>query len=328
MSEKEPIQKKYSSTTEINELERKNKKKSKLAQTEKKEHSTDYFDDISFLIIGVFAILLFIVWIVLIYYVNIYFKSNPPSLKVYLTCKPGECSTIVSTGEKHCPVNPGDIIIYQPTFEVCNPKFACTDIRTPLAVMSNGETNIQGICEVNSICRCVNTPSCSDDTLVLFDMVNGNFYGNTINTSTRVTFQQLVLQENVFKNYSTQFCAIKANHLDRIAPGACIFADENNVQLSELHICMNQVNSCVTGQIAFVPENPNSFQLDLNNRYPIHNIPVSCMPPIASPGPYVSKIAETNSFVGHINNFCIGQSVPVYNKYTGKIECKFTGGDN
>ncbi len=271
----------------------------------KGDHQTDY------VVVAIVLILLLIVWIILMYYVGYHFRVIGPSKKIYLQCQPGQCSTIVATGEKHCPENPGDSVMYDGAYQTCNSRYGCENSRTPYAVQTDGSTNIMGVCESGVTCRCVNA-------LVAFNMVNGTLYQDDPSSS-RSSFQQIPLITDVgttgtYSNPSTQFCAIKANHLNRVSPSACTYNDPNDISLAELKNCLNQVNPCILGQAAFYPQDFESFSLNNLNKAVIYNIPVTC-------------VAVTNAVNGHSTGYCNVNSVPVFNKMIGKIECVEIGSD-
>ena len=274
-------------------------------------HNTDY------VVIGVMVLLVLIVWTILMYFTGVYFKTS--SNKIYLGCAPGLCSTIVATGEKQCPVNPGDIVAYDPAYQVCNTKYGCEDAQIPYALQTDGSTNIMGTCEDGIICRCTKQASCPADVLVLFNMVGGTIYQENPDTS-RVTFQQISLDNdsstsNTYSNTASQFCAIKANHLNRVAPSACIYKNDNVITLYELKVCLNETQSCIFGQIAFYPQDFEKFILDKDHMNTIYDIPVACVP-ISNEVP-----------PGHITNYCPPGLIPVFNKNIGKIVCVDVGYD-
>jgi hypothetical protein len=271
-------------------------------------------DYIDYVIIAIILIFILLVWILIVY--NI--KKNITSDSVYLQCIPGECATNIYNGTKICPSNTTEMILIDPSYQVCNSRYTCSNKKTPFALNTDGSTNSNGICENNEICRCLSKASCPNDSLVLFNMINGTMYQGNPNNS-RTIFQQIPVAsqgENnniLFSDQNTQFCAMKAYHLNRIAPGGCIYADPNNVTLLELQTCMNN-NPCMVGQIAFYPINSDNFILNNQITNTIYDIPVACVPQITSTS-------------GHISNVCTGTTVPVYNKKTGKIFCYNTGTD-
>lgn len=273
----------------------------------------------SYLVIGIILFFILAVCCVLMYYTCVYFKQTNINSNVVGACQPGQCSTIIATGEKNCPINPGDFVLYDPTIQTCNTQYGCEDSRTPYALQTDGSVNIFGACEQGIECRCLSNPTCPQDILVLFNMVNGTIYQENPDTS-RFTFQQISMLNDAgtigsYSNPSSQFCTIKANHLDRVSPSACIFADHNDITIDELETCMNEVNSCVQGQIAFYPNNFDNFILNDQNLNAIYNIPVGCV--------QISNQVHD----GHITKYCPYGSIPVYNKMIGKIVCNSTRSD-
>lgn len=241
-------------------------------------------------------ILTFVVYVTYILYIN------PTVDKTYFQCPPGECSTSLTTGDKKCPKNSDDSIIYDKAKEVCNSKYTCENKATPFALMGDGSTNMYGVCAKDEICKCLTMPHCSIDNVVLFNMKNGNI--NQPNSHS--VFHQIPLnhqgnnEQLKFSETNVNFCSIKAYHLNRISPGACVFENTDNIKLTELSECFIR-NPCVVGTLAFYPKNSETFVLSENNKDAIFNIPVSCVP---------SSLVSCNI-----------DEVPVFNKKNASISC-------
>jgi hypothetical protein len=231
---------------------------------------------------------------------------------VFFACPRSECPTSLTTGEKRCPVDVNESVLYDPVEEVCNSRYTCENSRTPYALMSDGSTNNLGVCEKDSICRCLTTAKCSSDIITMFSMS-----GNVNQPNSRSIFYQKSLdyqgnggsQDFSFTTTNTDFCSIKAYHLNRISPGACTFSDTNNISLEELTTCFRS-NPCQMGLLAFYPENPDHFPLAYNDYTAIYSIPVACVPG-------KSKYAD-----GSLENYCSITEVPIWNRRDATVECR------
>lgn len=238
----------------------------------------------------IIAITIIFILLLLVFFTYTLYKT-PTSNTTYFQCPPGECSTNIITGNKKCPQNLSTSIIYDKGNEVCNSKHSCENKQTPYALLSDGSTSTTGLCEKNTICKCLSKPQCSIDNLVLFTMKNGN-----VNQPySRSVFYQDSLENTTYSETNTQFCSIKAYHLNRLSPGGCVFNDTNNITRDELLICFNK-NPCVTGTLAFYPKNADTFVFDNNT---VYNIPVSCVP----------------------SSQCEKNRIPVFDKKNALIKC-------
>jgi len=254
------------------------------------------------------GIILFIVLLFIIIISYILYK-NPNAEKVYLECPTFECATNVNNGEKRCPLDQGTIIVYDPSYEVCNSRFNCENTQTPYALLSDGSTNSNGTCEDGKVCRCMSKPSCNTNILSVFSLKNGSTQIN--NTGSRAIFEQNIINSMgtnsnpiTFSNTNTQFCTIKANHLDIISPSPCFFNNENSITVDEIKLCMNN-NPCLTGIMAFIPSDINTFNL---NESSIYTYVVGCV------------VGEINDVNKSVINYCNGK-IPVFDKITNKIQC-------
>lgn len=231
--------------------------------------------------------------------------------KVYFECTEGKCATNVYNGEKRCPDDTGQQILYDPAYETCNSRFTCEDPRTPYALLSNGGTSELGVCEPGSICRCLAKPQCPVETMVVFGLTDGSTFLQD-NVSSRALFTQTPIGSQgetgapiTYDNTNTQFCAIKAYHLNRLAQGACTFLNPNQVTTTEIRQCL-ATNPCVIGVAAFHPMDADRFTLTATNTNAIYTTPVACVP-------------------GLRTGICGPTSVPVWNQATAEISCYNTG---
>lgn len=254
--------------------------------------------------IVILILLIFIITITFVVYIN------PDVNKVYFECVSGQCATNIYNGEKRCSNEDGTVIVYDPKYEVCNSKYTCENSLTPYALLKDGSTNEKGICEQNNVCRCLTKPQCSEDNVVLFSLKGGSTQID--NSQSRAYFDQLSknYQSNIssiiYTNINTEFCAIKAYHLNIISPNACFFEDENNITLDEISYCLN-LNPCINGLMAFYPLDINNFKLDNNA---IYTYPVACVPSIRGDNNNVSLV-----------NFCGVNKIPVFDKKTSNVIC-------
>lgn len=224
------------------------------------------------IIIVISIVILIIFWVWMIYII----RTNPPSGDVIIKCAPGQCATNILTGVKDCPTIASEIKSIDPTTQVCNSPFTCESDQTPFALRSDGSTSLDGVCEPNVQCRCLTQPQCAYYVTSYFGAQNGNPFQS-------IQPQRLVFQQNTsginadgdFVNQppyalsspTTQFCAIPNEWLCRtwgsvLNPNA----DPNTNPINE------SLGSCVTGTIAYVPNNPDNF--DGNQ---LATTPLSCV---------------------------------------------------
>lgn len=242
-------------------------------------------------------------------------SADPPTTQAYFQCPAGQCATNIYNGEKRCPLDPTIRVTYDAAFETCNSKFTCESKLTPYALLSNGATSELGICETNTVCRCLSRPQCPIETMVIFDMIQGSTYLQDNNTS-RAIFAQIPLGSQgdigspfTFDSTSSQFCAIKANHLNRVTPGSCSFANPNQITVTEMRTCL-QRNPCLVGVMAFHPTDINSFRLSASNTDAIYSVPVTCVPGYRPPNG---------------GSVCGGLTVPVWDPTKGQVVCYNVG---
>ena len=256
-------------------------------------------------IIFVVLIIIFVVGCITIYY----FFTTKKNSQTFLVCDPGECSTNVYNGEKKCSSNDKEKIVYDPAFEVCNSKYTCNSSRTPYALNSDGSTNNLGVCQNDTICRCLKSARCSTDVVSVFKKENSSFVQNSLEIQGSNGSQFFDIQDPF-----TTFCAIKPNNLDKIGPGSCNFSDNKKISVDEIEICIKS-NPCHIGMLAFFPNDSDNFVLNSQNKNSIYNVPVAC-------------VATKNSVNGkNLQNYCPQKTVPVWNKKLRLVECKTTLGD-
>lgn len=265
-------------------------------------------DIISIVIIIIF--LLFWVWI--IYKIN----SSSNTDRLLIECVPGQCGTNIHNGEKRCPKFSSDTVLIDASYEVCNSRYTCDNNRTPFAVLSDGSTNNLGVCEPNTICRCLTTGRCGNHVSTLFQSMVPNPSGG-------ITFQQIpsvadIGTENVtFSERNTNFCGVRTNRLNRLSPGSCTFSDldYNNGGIRPYIVtdCINS-NPCIKGSMAFNTNTPDRFEKIGITDSDIKNIPVACInSDIVCGNPRERLQCE--------NNVCPENSLPYWDRRWGFIRC-------
>ena len=200
-----------------------------------------------------------------------------------LSCPTGDCATNVFTGYKRCPTGPNETIIINPAFEVCNPQFACTNELTPFALLSDGSTDNNGICNAEVQCACLSNAQCPDYIQSTFTASNGNPFAMIGNQ--RISFPQMasyITDDNVLSNtppfiynVNTTFCLIPFSWLSFSSPG-CNFIDAtqpNSFTYDEFLACVglsNNCNSsstvpanpCLAGALALISDSPDTLTID------------------------------------------------------------------
>lgn len=254
-------------------------------------------------LVAVTLLFLFGFWIWVMYGFNV----NTPANVVYLTCPKGLCPTNIYNGEKRCSQDESLSLIYDPAYETCNSRTTCESPLTPYALLPDGSTNELGACATGETCRCVSHPQCSIQTMTIFSLTNGSTYLQDP-TSSRGVYQQIPLsfQGDVgspftYLNPNTQFCAIKAYHLNRIAPGACTFANPTAPTTQEIRTCLS-LNPCMVGVLAFTPLDASTFTLTATDTRAIYTVPVACV-------------------TGQRGPLCGPTSVPVWDQSRAQLIC-------
>ncbi len=202
-----------------------------------------------------FIIILIVILIIVSFLFFLVFNSRKaPSVSsndtVKLTCNPGECATNIFTGIKRCLDSETQEIEIDPGIEVCNSRFFCENPKTPFAVQSDQSTNSEGLCQTDVICRCVQNPQCAEHVTAYFQVDNGTIFQP--NQTQRVFFKQTSSYTDLAGDFRTDapfhlpdpdnsFCELSLVSVDRIFP-------------------ITKVNDpCVYGVLAFVPEDPETF---------------------------------------------------------------------
>ena len=155
------------------------------------------------------------------------------------------CATDLKTGQKSCPVQ--DQILVDHTIQACNPQYSCTDPRTPYALLSDGNINIQGICEEGVMCPCVSSLRCSEYTASVFAVTNGNSFEDV--SDQRIVFKQSSNVSDADPNLV--YCQIPPQWILRSNPG-CNFLSSITLT-SIVNECIPN-NPCLSGVLTLVPQ--------------------------------------------------------------------------
>ncbi len=231
----------------------------------------------------IIALIILIIFVIFWCWVAFTVTTEPPTGQLLIECTAGQCGTNIYNGEKRCPQNPEDIVLIDPSYEVCNSKYVCDNNKTPFALQSDGSTNSSGICEPDNICRCLSYATCSTQTTVLFQVVEGSLFST--DSTSRFAFQQIPINTdfgvgNVTYETNNSFCSIKTNYLNRLSPGSCTFSDSDyNNSNGTVYVATSCVNTnpCVRGVMAFNTSTPSNFEINGVGLTEVRNTPVTCV---------------------------------------------------
>ena len=204
--------------------------------------------------------------------------SSDQRQPAFFSCPTGSCAINLLTGVKTCPVSEDESLPYNPSQSTCSSRFLCDNPLAPFALQSDGSTNINGVCEPNVECQCLQVSQCPDYVLSAFTSSNGNPYVSFVGQ--RITFPQIasfatpsgevmVTPPIQFSNPSTTFCAAPISWLPFSNPG-CNFIGANQVNsisYEETLVCTGMVlacdgftgNACLQGVLAAVTDNPDTL---------------------------------------------------------------------
>lgn len=245
--------------------------------------------------VSILFILLFWIWSFYLIY------RNPPHPKYYLNCNPGQCATNLYNGEKRCGINSAEGILYDPFYEVCNSKYYCDNKDTPYALLGNGSTNVYGVCEPETTCRCLKHPQCSINSLVVFSSFTSSNFENIKYFQSSLPSQGYIGNSIIYSNNSTQHCFIDAFSLNRLIPRTpkCNFISPT---ISNIANCINE-NPCIIGMMALIPSSLDNLII---NPFTISEIPIGCVPLIKD------NISKTN---------CPSNQIPVWDYSKDNVKC-------
>lgn len=146
-------------------------------------------------------------------------------------CDVKQCVVNLATGIKRCPEFGQSQLIFNIEKEVCSDIFSCP-AELPFAVLSDGQTNRFGQCEIGIACRCVANEFCALNVVDTFNIIGGNPYTNQQNFLNYNFQESNLLNDQGFDNQNIeidgsnagiQFCKINPVYSERIQNG-CIFA--------------------------------------------------------------------------------------------------------
>jgi hypothetical protein len=271
-------------------------------------------------------------------YGNIYGSNNGKeygTLAVYDSCPVGQCPTNINTGEKRCSANPSLQMIYDPTTEECNPRNSCTGVTTPYGVLFDGSTSLDGSCDPNAQCRCINTLYTPSYIQSIFNVTNGSILQSNPQNINKWYFTQSATtstgqgNNNVPVSYtdpSSQFYEISGDLLIAIQSTKCseLYASKeigDSLDINDTLQCINS-NPCIQGAMAYVLPYNNAGQdtfsttssyanFDISNNF--NSVPLACVPNSI-------ENSATNPISGTWNVFYKFQA-PVFNFTSGRIHC-------
>lgn len=266
--------------------------------------------------IDTYVIIAIVFILILGFYAWVFYKvyKAPGNSNVYLECSYGMCATNINDGTKRCPQNENEKILYDPVFEVCNSRNACDNSSTPYAVQSDLSTSDVGLCEGDTTCLCLAKPQCAANVTVLWTTKNGSIYSDNYEQSNLTFTQTSGSSQGDYRSISytdpvNQFCALQIYYLDRIAPGACPINTTAIGELATVEIgtCV-QSNPCISGILAFDPNNAEDFHMSELDPSGAINVPLIC-----TQGPI--------TFQGRNYDCVFFTEVPVYDKTINAIRC-------
>lgn len=260
-----------------------------------------------FIIVGVMIIFILIFWI----WIMSTIRNNLPSNTYYLQCPVGQCPTNFINGEKRCLEDENIAAVYDPAYEVCNSRYTCENSMTKYAVQEDGSTDINGICPVGSICRCLPKPLCASSTIVTFSSQNGVLSGGLSPGdpgSTSVIQNAHRVQGNTgislgLDNSNTQYCTISPIYMNRMIPRTDVCNFSLNPSFNDVINCVKS-NPCTMGILAYKPSDINTFSFKNPNKTPNIDTQVGC---------FVDRVSFPK---------CSGDRVPVWDYTSGSIVCK------
>lgn len=249
-----------------------------------------------FYIIIAISIILVLGFMIFLVYL---WKTSPKAKSSILSCAPGQCITNIYTGVKTCPGSTKDILDINVETETCNSPFTCESSVTPYALLSDGSTNLFGICDKDVQCRCLARPQCANHVTSYFNVNNGSAFQGI--ESQAIVFNQEISykdRENVFFAQPplrfvqplNQFCEISEFWIGEQGCKSNLGPDGCNRTWPKV-----EVNKpCLRGVLAYVPTDSDNFTRDQKL-----DTPLSCV----------------------IGDTCPDDQLPYWDKATGKVAC-------
>lgn len=250
-------------------------------------------------------------------------SSNLQANYDYQFCPSGECPTNIFTGEKRCPSDVAQTMLYDPTYEVCNPVKACTSSLTPFAVRFDQSSTTTGLCDAGMDgCRCINYLSTPSFTQILFQVTGGSIYEANPQLVDKWKLSQIPTSSvgqgnNTPIRYSdpiNQFYEISPSLLSYVVPSPDIctqvYIKGSEVSDADTLECVN-ANPCLVGKMAYVLGYRQYFtNFDYYND--INSTSLACVPALMD---------SMSPFVNSENTGCKLNAAPVFNYINGKIYC-------
>lgn len=188
-------------------------------------------------------IILILALIMILYFIRYELFPRNTQLK----CPINFCATNLINGVKRCP-NKNQLISYDPSIEVCNDPYGCTNSRTlctyedpTIGSICPGDINYSGIC--SEICNCVNTIICPDWATVYFTLSNNVFIQNT---SWRTPLNTISTDYPLIPGETNAFCGLSDNNISKIwPPHTCLNGTLGKNKKDGLWYCMATNHYCV-----------------------------------------------------------------------------------
>ena len=188
------------------------------------------------------------------------------------TCPVNNCAVSLETGKKRCPPN-GDRIEKR-AGEVCSLPFQCSNPSLPYALWNDGSVNMQGNCPPGVACDCLASVHCPNYIASSWYLSRGNISVlNSRDLQSRPLLNQHAPPPQQVP--SGEYCMVPYNWTIFGIPG-CPATSSDDVSYADIQNCMQLETkgyaACLSGTLAYVPENLNQFNKD---RY--RQIPLGCV---------------------------------------------------
>lgn len=216
-------------------------------------------DDTAGLVLPLITLIVLGLFLASMFYLLIVSNFETERVAATFSCPIGQCATDLLSGAKRCPTEDGTIP-YDPALEVCNEKYACSNVVTPYSLRSDGSTDSSGLCETNVVCPCLRTFRCADYVTSTFDTSEGDPYSSL--TNQRITFPQNIIKDGAPINPFLSFCSVPMSFLPFSTPGCNFLDGTNDVSVSDVVRCMGygrgcdgiNNNACKEGVLAFIAD--------------------------------------------------------------------------
>ena len=216
-------------------------------------------------------------------------------------CNVNQCVVNLATGIKRCPSQGQSQILYNFEKEICSDIFSCPP-ELPFAVLSDGQTNRFGQCELGIACRCVADEFCAFNVVDTFMVMGGNPYTNQQNFL-NYNFQESNLlnnqgfdNENITidgNNAGIEFCKLNPSYSQRIQNG-CNFTcgDGDPLDCQEGAYVYIEADNSIKVQLFL----PDDYNLTKGQNY-LHILVVSNFPKKGT-----LKLNDSNNYITFSNS--------------------------